>query len=214
MKITWIGHSCFQIATDVGTVVTDPFAKEVPYKFPQLSADIVAVSHGHHDHNAVDRVGGHPKVVQTEGTHSVAKGLRITGIPSLHDDAGGTRRGKNLIFVIEAEQMVLAHLGDLGVPLTPEQRDALLRVDVLFAPVGGYYTIDAATAAALVRSLPSVRVVCPMHYRTDRNPDWPIAPVDDFLRTMDNVRHIGSSSVILTRETLPEALEVWVLDHA
>jgi hypothetical protein len=53
-----------------------------------------------------------------------------------------------------------------------------------------------------------------MHYRTEQVADWPIAPVDDFLRTMDNVRHIRSSSVALTRETLPEALEVWVLDHA
>lgn len=118
------------------------------------------------------------------------------------------------IFLIEAENLVLAHLGDLGVPLTDEQRKALSHVDVLMAPVGGYYTIDAKQAAALARSLPAVRVVLPMHYRTELIADWPIAPVDEFLRTMDNVRHIGSSSVVLDRAALPEALEVWVLDHA
>jgi L-ascorbate metabolism protein UlaG (beta-lactamase superfamily) len=214
MKITWVGHSCFEIRTDDGIVVTDPFIKEVPYVFPRLTADVVTVSHGHDDHNASGRVGGHPTVIQTAGEHGAAKGLHVTGIPSWHDDAGGARRGANLIFLIEAERLVLAHLGDLGVPLTDEQRSALSRVDVLMVPVGGYYTIDAATAATLARSLPNVRVVFPMHYRTELIADWPIAPVDEFLRTMDNVRHIGSSSVVLTRATLPEALEVWVLDHA
>ncbi|MEN6369781.1 MAG: MBL fold metallo-hydrolase [Thermotogota bacterium] len=214
MKITWIGHSCFEIQTGNGVVVTDPFIKKVPYKFPRLAADVVTVSHGHDDHNAADRVGGHPTVLQTAGEHEAVKGLRITGIPSFHDDAGGSRRGSNLIFLIEAESLVLVHLGDLGVPLTDEQRKALAHVDVLMAPVGGYYTIDAKQAAALARSLPTVRVVLPMHYRTELIADWPITPVDDFLRTMDNVRHIGSSSVVLDRTTLPEALEVWVLDHA
>jgi len=214
MRITWIGHSCFEIRTGEGIVVTDPFIKEVPYAFPRLTADVVTVSHDHDDHNAAGRVGGRPSVAQTAGEHRVAKGLRVTGIPSWHDDAGGARRGANLIFQIEAERLVLAHLGDLGVPLTDEQRSALSRVDVLMVPVGGYYTIGAATAATLARSLPNVRVVFPMHYRTELIADWPIAPVDEFLRTMDNVRHIGSSSVVLTRATLPEALEVWVLDHA
>jgi L-ascorbate metabolism protein UlaG (beta-lactamase superfamily) len=214
MKITWIGHSCFEIVTDVGTLVMDPFVKEVPYQFPRVSADVVTVSHGHDDHNAVGRVGGKPAVFQTAGVHTAGKGLRITGIPSSHDPVGESRRGENLIFVIEAEGMVLAHLGDLGRSLEPAQRGALARVDVLMAPVGGYYTIDAATAATLARSLPNVRVVFPMHYRTELIAEWPIAPVDEFLRTMDNVRHIGSSSVALTKATLPEALEVWVLDHA
>ena len=214
MKITWIGHSCFVIATEAGTLVTDPFAKEVPYDFPRVPADVVTVSHGHDDHNASGRVGGKPVVVQTAGVHAAGKGLRITGIPSSHDPVGESRRGENLIFVIEAEGMVLAHLGDLGRSLEPAQRAALARVDVLMAPVGGYYTIDAATAASLARSLPNVRVVFPMHYRTELIAEWPIGPVDEFLRTMDNARHIGSSSVALTKASLPEALEVWVLDHA
>jgi len=81
-------------------------------------------------------------------------------------------------------------------------------------PTSDLHKIDAATAAGVVHRLSDVRVVFPMHYRTQQIADWPIAPVDEFLRTMDNVRHIGSSSVTITRETLPEALEVWVLDHA
>lgn len=213
MKITWIGHACFRIEAEEGVIVTDPFAKEVPYAFPELLADVVTVSHDHHDHNAARRVGGRPAVVQSQGAHLV-HGVHVMGIPSAHDDAGGAKRGDNLIFLFELEGLRVAHFGDLGTALTPGQAAELAGVDVALVPVGGHYTIDSVQAAALVKSLPSSRVVIPMHYRTERIADWPIAPVDEFLRTMDNVRHFEGSSVVVTRSTLPTTLEVWVLNHA
>ncbi|MCX6092083.1 MAG: MBL fold metallo-hydrolase [Candidatus Bipolaricaulota bacterium] len=213
MKITWIGHACFSIEAKEGRIVTDPFIAEVPYSFPAISADVVTVSHEHDDHNAVDRASGKPVAVRGVGTHRV-KGLEITGIASSHDAPGATKRGPNTIFVLTLEGLRLAHLGDLGRPLDEAQRAALKGVQVLFLPVGGFYTIDATTAADVVRGLSDVRLVFPMHYRTERIADWPIAPVDAFLRTMDNARHIESSTVALTKATLPKALEVWVLEPA
>jgi L-ascorbate metabolism protein UlaG (beta-lactamase superfamily) len=213
MKITWIGHSCFLIEAREARVVTDPFAAEIPYAFPRTSADVVTTSHDHFDHNAVQRVEGVPAVARGPGVQHVA-GVEVLGIASSHGVGGGKDRGANTVFAFTLEGIRIAHLGDLGTPLAPAQRSALLDVEVLLLPVGGLYTIDAAAAATLARSLPNVRVVFPMHYRTELVADWPIAPVDEFLRTMDNVRHIGSSSAVLTRATLPEALEVWVLDHA
>jgi L-ascorbate metabolism protein UlaG (beta-lactamase superfamily) len=213
MKITWIGHACFLIEAEDGRLVTDPFEAKVPYPFPSVAADIVTVSHEHHDHNAVDRISGRPAVVRGPGQHRVGT-LDIAGIASSHDASGGSQRGPNTLFAFTLEGIRLAHLGDLGAPLDEPQRTALRGVEVLFVPVGGYYTIDAATATGVVRQLPDVRLVFPMHYRTKQIADWPIAPVDEFLRTMDNVRHIGSSDVDLTKATLPETLEVWVLEPA
>lgn len=213
MKITHIGHACFFLEAQSARVVTDPFADNVPYRFPAVAADVVTVSHEHHDHNAVERVSGPASAVRGPGAHRVA-GVEIVGVASAHDDAGGAKRRQNTIFRFSLDTIPFAHLGDLGVPLDAEQVKAVQGVAVLFVPIGGTYTIDAREAAGIVHHLPDVRLVFPMHYRTEQVADWPIAPVDDFLRTMDNVRHIGSSSVALTRETLPEALEVWVLDHA
>jgi L-ascorbate metabolism protein UlaG (beta-lactamase superfamily) len=213
MKITWIGHACFLIATKEGRLLTDPFAAKVPCAFPAVTADVVTVSHEHHDHNAVDRVSGKPAAVRGVGAHRAGE-LEIVGIASSHDASGGSQRGQNTIFAFTLEGIRLAHLGDLGAPLDKTQVAALRGVQVLFTPVGGYYTIDAATAAEVVRQLPDVRLVFPMHYRTKQIADWPIAPVDEFLRTMDNVRHIESSDVDLTKATLPETLEVWVLEPA
>jgi L-ascorbate metabolism protein UlaG (beta-lactamase superfamily) len=213
MKIRWIGHACFYIESGEARILTDPFESSVPYPFPDLTADIVTVSHQHHDHNAVSRVKGTPVVLDKPGATTV-HGVAITGLASFHDDAKGAKRGKNLIFRFDLEGLRLAHLGDLGTALTDELRRELDEVEVLMIPVGGYYTIDAAEAAALVRSLPRVRVVLPMHYRTPPIAEWPIGPVDDFVRTMDNVRQIGHSETLVTKATLPESLEVRILDHA
>ena len=213
MKIRWNGHACFTIEAEEGRVMSDPFAEEVPYDLPAPIADVVTVSHDHFDHNAVHRVNGSPSIVDGEG-ESIADGISFLGIPSFHDDLGGAERGANLIYAFTLEGIRLAHLGDLGAPLDDAQREALDDVEVLFIPVGGHFTIDAAQAAEIARSLPNVRVVIPMHYKTDRIEDWPIETVEPFLGMMDNARRIGQPQVSLSREDMPKALEVWVLDHA
>ena len=50
-KLYYQGHSSFRITTDSGTVIyVDPFAGS-GYDLP---ADIILVTHGHHDHNRID----------------------------------------------------------------------------------------------------------------------------------------------------------------
>ncbi|MBU0595268.1 MBL fold metallo-hydrolase [Candidatus Bipolaricaulota bacterium] len=209
MKITWIGHACFLIEAQEARILTDPFGEDVPYGFPKVSADIVTVSHGHFDHNAVDRVLGERAIVEATGEFDV-HGVTIRGIPSLHRPEGVD----NILYVCSLEGMQIAHLGDLGTELDATQLAALKDVDVLLCPVGGNYTINAAQAAAICGQLPKLRVVTPMHFKTDRISDWPIETVEPFAEMMDNVRRIGSSEARLTRETLPETMEVWILDHA
>jgi len=213
MKITWIGHACFSIEAAEGQVVTDPFAKEVPYRLPKLAADVVTVSHEHSDHNAADRIGGSPAAVRGVGELEAA-GIPIRGIASWHDDQGGAQRGANRIYAFTLEGIRLAHLGDLGASLDAAQRAALADVEILFVPVGGTYTINAAQAAQIVRSLPELRIAIPMHFKTDRIADWPIAPVEEFARLMDNVRYVGASTVEVTRASLPAQREVWILHYA
>jgi L-ascorbate metabolism protein UlaG (beta-lactamase superfamily) len=214
MKITWVGHACFLIEGQGGRVLTDPYDKKVPYRPPDFEVDVVLVSHEHSDHNAVERVRGDPVVLRGAGGHS-AHGMDFRGISSFHDEAGGKKRGTNTIFLFQMEGVRLAHLGDLGHPLTYDQAAALADVDVVFVPVGGFFTIGADEAAALVESLPRAKVAIPMHYKTDLLPIvFPIASVDKFAKRMENVRRVGSSEVTLTRANLPQSQEVWILEHA
>jgi len=213
MKITWYGHSCFLIEAKEGRILTDPFDAKVPYDFPDSPVDIVTVSHDHFDHNAVDRVAGDPAVVKGQGKRSVA-GIDFTGVGSYHDDRRGAERGENTIHAFDLEGIRIAHLGDLGTVLDDRQIAEIGDVRILLIPVGGHFTIDAAAAAAVIRSLEGVRIVIPMHFKTDRIPDWPIETVERFAGMMENVKRIGSASVTVAPDTIPVSREVWILKHA
>ena len=54
MTITWYGQSCFRLEAKEGSVLIDPFDKEIGLKPPRIKDDIVLVSHQHYDHNAID----------------------------------------------------------------------------------------------------------------------------------------------------------------
>lgn len=164
MKIQWIAHACYRIEFENGKVmVTDPFDK-IGYEMPEISADIVSLSHGHYDHNAKHKVGG-SFIVCDEAKCYEAHDIRVTGIPSFHDKEGGAKRGSNLIYIIEAEGLKVAHLGDLGHALDESQKEALKNVDILMIPVGGNYTIDAAEAFEIIKEI-EPNIVFPMHYKT------------------------------------------------
>ena len=145
MRITWFGHACFLIEGQGQRIVTDPFNDEVGYDIPQVEADIVTISHEHWDHNAVDTVGGNPRVVRQPGQLEI-NGIKIEGIGSYHDRSQGRERGRKNIYVYTVEGMRVVHLGDLGHLLSEEQIKIIGSVDVLLIPVGGTFTIDADDA--------------------------------------------------------------------
>ena len=185
MLFEHIGHSEFLITLECGLrIVTDPYDASTGYPVRSLLADGVLVSHHHHDHDAVENISGHPQMIDFAGVHTFAPGVRVTGILSDHDDAGGAKRGKNLLFLLEAEGLRVVHLGDLGRGLNAEELALLNPADILMVPVGGFYTIDAAQAFETAEAL-EARIILPMHYKTKYNEDWPIAPAEDFLSRFD-----------------------------
>jgi L-ascorbate metabolism protein UlaG (beta-lactamase superfamily) len=216
MKITWLGHASFLVESKDGTrVVTDPFEAgsydgAVGYAPIDTHADVVTVSHEHADHNAVDRVTGDPEVVRDPAARTV-KGIPIRGLATYHDESKGQDRGRNNIFVMEVDGVRIGHLGDLGHVLSSDETSELGGVDVLLAPVGGYYTIGPEEAKKTAEAL-GARIIIPMHYKTDAL-GFPIQPVDDFLKLMDSVERAGSTSVEIKAEDLGDATKVVVLDY-
>lgn len=180
MIFTCIGHAKFLIELENGMrIVTDPYDASCGYPVTDMKADVVLVSHGHHDHSAVDTVSGNPQIIDAPGEYDLGNGVYLTAVQADHDEAGGTKRGRTLLFALRSEGLCAMHLGDLGHVPTEEQLAGLGHADVLMIPVGGYFTIDAPTAQQ-VASLLHARVILPMHYRTSANASWPIQPVDAF----------------------------------
>ena len=171
MNIQYYGHSCFKLITkphgrntDNVTVFFDPFSKKIGLKPPHGSADVVFVSHMQHDdHNNIAVFKGNPVIINTPGEFSV-KGINVTGIDSFHDENKGEERGRNTIFVLEAENVKLCFLGDLGADLNVKQMEKIGAVDILFIPVGGKYTIDAKKASKLAQKL-EPKIIIPMHFK-------------------------------------------------
>jgi L-ascorbate metabolism protein UlaG (beta-lactamase superfamily) len=170
MNIQYYGHSCFKITTkpagrateDVNFFV-DPFDKSVGLRPPQGQADAVFITHHHSDHNNAEALKGDPVIIDTPGEYAI-KGMNVIGMDAFHDNSEGAERGHNTIFIFETEELKLCHLGDLDGNLTPHQMEMLEKIDVLFIPVGGKYTLDGKKAAELVRQIEPA-IVIPMHYR-------------------------------------------------
>lgn len=170
MIIQYYGHSCFKVttkpagrATDDVVIFFDPFDKETGLRPPQGQADIIFVSHDHHDHNNVSALKGDSIILDAPGEYAV-KGINVVGLDSFHDNASGMENGHSTIFIVEAEDLKICHLGDLGCDLSDKQLEEVYGADVLFIPVGGKYTIDGKKAAELVRKIEPIMVI-PMHYK-------------------------------------------------
>ena len=180
MKLKWLGHSCFALTLPGGVLVTDPFDDTVGYPPLNVRADAVLSSHGHFDHNCFEAVAGDPVILNTPGVHE-ACGARITAVPCFHDEVRGAKRGTNLIHLIEAEGLRVAHLGDLGhQPDTDEQKAVLSDLDVMLIPIGGTFTIDTPAAAELIEAF-KPRCAIAMHFR-NRYCGFNISDEREFLR--------------------------------
>ena len=214
MRVKWLGHSCFLITSKGGLrVITDPYAVGggINYSPIKETADVVVVSHGHDDHSNVSTVQGKPEVVKGDGIKT-AKSVQFRGIATYHDAAQGKQRGLNTVFCFTIDDIKLCHLGDLGHVLSPEQVNEIGAVDILFVPVGGFYTIDAPVASQVCDQL-KPKVVIPMHFKTPKCA-YPIAGVEDFLKGKKGVRRVGDSEVDLEQEKLPAATEIVLLQPA
>lgn len=220
MKVTYVGHSSFLLESNATAILIDPFNEKVNLPFPEVAPTAVVVSHEHFDHSHVQAVKGTPKVIRglrDDGKNWAEPKERvgpftISAIRTYHDTSQGGERGKNTMFLFEVEGLRLLHAGDLGHTLSQDQAKAAGRVDVLFIPVGGFFTIGPKEADVVISEL-SPRIVIPMHYKTEATKDWSIGTIDAFLDRKERVQRLGST-VTFTTGTLPKSQEIWVLHPA
>jgi L-ascorbate metabolism protein UlaG (beta-lactamase superfamily) len=214
MKVKWLGHACFLITSKSGLkVITDPYAVGggIDYSPIREAADVVAVSHDHGDHNNVSAVQGKPEVIKASGTKTV-KGIQFKGVPTSHDASQGTERGSNIVFCFTVDGLHLCHLGDLGHVLSRGQVTEIGAVDILFVPVGGFFTIDAAAASQVCDQL-KPKITIPMHFKTSKCA-YPIDGVEDFLKAKKGVRKITGSEAEFEPEDLPASTAIVLLQPA
>lgn len=179
MNIYFIGHSSFLIKTSTGKrILTDPFNLDIGYKTFDSEVDLVTISHSHFDHSYTEHFSNDVKIIQTavefENTY-----CKITPFTSFHDKLNGQKRGPNIIFKIEIDNITLCHLGDLGHSLSKKTISELGKIDILFAPVGENYSIDLTDLKDTIKKI-NPRYIIPMHYKTE-NLSFTLNTLDKFL---------------------------------
>jgi len=223
IEIRYLGHSCFRLEFSSGlSIILDPYSSSTGYPIPKISADLLISSHEHADHynpNFLEKkvdiiVGTKNNGADWNIFEKKLKDVKIWNIPYYHDEVEGKKRGKNSITVIDAEELRIVHLGDLGTILTEKEIKLIDKVDILFLPVGGYYTLSQKDALVVINQL-NHKIVIPMHYKTEYTKNWPISSLDDFLSLAKKFKIVmfETSTIKISKDKLPKSTEIWVLSY-
>ena len=186
MKVTWFGHSAFKIEVANKIVFVDPWLGNPmsPIKADSVKdADIVFVTHDHHDHlgEAIDicertkanfvATAELAQFARENGVSNIdglniggsidLKGVKLTVVQATHTSSRGAPTG----VVIQGEDKTLYHAGDTGLFGDMKIIGEMYMPDLAMIPIGGYYTMDAKEAAEAVKLI-RPKIVIPMHYKT------------------------------------------------
>ena len=173
-RLHWLGHASFRL-DGPPTIYLDPW--RLKGRLPQ--ADVILISHDHHDHCSPDdvkRISGPGTVIVASATAAIklrgdVRALRpgerttvgeveIEAVPAYNvKKSYHPRQAGHVGFIVTVGGERLYFAGDTD--RIPEMVD--ITCDVALLPVGGTYTMDAAEAAAAAADI-EPRVAVPMHW--------------------------------------------------
>ena len=160
MLIQWLGHACFRISHDGWTIVIDPYNSDYVTGYPKLKgvrADQLLISHNSYGHN-------YREGVVLSGRPESESPFTVTPMEVWHDTVCGIMRGSCLVHLIECGGVRIAHMGDIGAPLTGEQQSRLFGLDAMMITAGSCTALPSQEVWRLTEEL-IPRVIIPMHYR-------------------------------------------------
>lgn len=139
------------------------------------------------------------------------KGVRATRhIDTEADEPIGT------VYRIEAGESRIALIGNIAPKLSEDQLEEIGVVDILILPVGGNgYTLDATSAATLVRSI-DPRAVIPVHYADDAlKYEVPQDTLETFIKELAApVEEAGTKYKVKSSSSVPQVLTVIKIDRS
>ena len=167
-RISYIGHATFLIESpQLVRIATD----YNDYVRPPVLPDIVTMNHAHSSHYTLSPDPGIKYVLHGWADDEKParidlqyRDVRVRNVPTnIRSYDGGTERHGNSIFIFEAANLCIAHLGHLHHTLTQQQLNEIGRVDIVLVPVDGSYTLDLDGMVEVLHALKAPLMV-PMHY--------------------------------------------------
>ena len=211
VRISYVGHSTFLIESpQLVRIATD----YNDYVRPPALPDIVTMNHAHTTHYTHSPDPGIKHVLRGWADDEKParidlqfKDVRVRNVPTnIRSWAGGTERHGNSIFIFEAANLCIAHLGHLHHTLTQQQLNEIGRVDVVLVPVDGTLTLDLEGMIEVLRALKAPLII-PMHY-------FSAFTLDRFLQRARqdwDVEIADVPSLVVSKTSLPAKTKVLVL---
>jgi len=175
LTLKWLGHASFRISDEDTVVYIDPWK----LKDARHDADLVLVSHSHHDHYSPEDINsvsgpdtkfvGSNDVVLEEGVGQAIMpgltlefdGVRVQGVPAYNLSKQFHPKSNQWVgFIIDIGGKRIYYAGDTDVI---DEMKALKDIDVALLPVGGTYTMNAAEAAEAVGHI-KPKLAVPYHW--------------------------------------------------
>lgn len=168
VNITYLSHACFELK-NAKTILIDPFFEGNKYAPPYTgNPDIILVTHEHSDHSDAHRfdslvVCSRVCASKFENTITMSIGEKkvIQGIPIEMVQASHHQSKYPAGYILEFENKRIYHMGDTYL----ESVRTYKKIDILFIPIGGYYTMNTEEALEALRIVKPTLAI-PMHYNT------------------------------------------------
>ena len=166
-KLLYQGHGSYRICTDKGTVIfVDPYVGE-GYN---MTADIILVTHQHHDHNQISLVRHDEsctiitnKEALKDGKYNKfeVKEVKIEAVPAYNKNHS---KDSCVGFIITADNIKIYASGDTS---TTEEMKTLLpgyKLDYALFPIDGVYNMDPVEASKCAEIIGSKHSI-PIHMK-------------------------------------------------
>ena len=187
MKLTYLGHSAFEIETNGKKILIDPFMV-MSQNYNPLGVTDIFVTHGHSDHlgSAIDisrKTGAEITAIFELANYCASKGAKANGVniggvikkswgtvtvvPAFHSSVTpeGHYGGCPCGFIFNIEGKNIFHAGDTGLNSEMKVIGEVWKPEISMLPVGGYYTMDIGQSVIASKWLNSETII-PMHYNT------------------------------------------------
>ncbi len=193
MKITWLGHSAFELFSHGVKILIDPFFTGNPFAGDTeafINPDLILVTHDHGNHlgdtvgimkngtskflgiadlcSYLPTLGVDPRQIMFGGSGmNIGGTVKFAGFSiTMTNAVHSAGHGSCVGYIIQDPNgFTVYHAGDTALFGDMALLAERFAIDVALLPIGGHYTMDSLDAAKACSYLEAKNVI-PMHYKT------------------------------------------------
>ncbi|MEG0857835.1 MAG: MBL fold metallo-hydrolase [Terrisporobacter sp.] len=193
MEIKWFGNTTFLIKNSTGKrILINPIdlnSSIVKYDF---QPDLITLSTSLYNDDINIYLDNGCKLINS--CESFANEyISIKGYNAYNDNIKGLKRGNNIIYIFEIDNIKFCHLGTLGHKLDNELLSNLKDLDFLFIPIGGNFCLDGFDAANMSIDINS-KYILPMLYKSSLQLSYLDGPYK-FISKMKNILNFNTDII-------------------